>query len=34
MSSEEKSFTKVGINWYITTYDKTPSITYLISNFC
>ena len=25
---------KANINWYITTYDKTPSTPYLIRNFC
>ena len=25
---------KTNINWDIMTYDKTPSIPYLIRNFC
>ena len=30
----DKMFAHAPINWYITTYDKTPLIPYLISNFC
>ena len=33
-NDSQESFSKVSISWYITTYDKTPSIPYSIRNFC
>ena len=34
MYEDKKSLPSTSINWYITTYDKTTSILYLIRNFC
>lgn len=34
MDENEKSLPSTSINWYITTYDKTPLNPYLIRNFC
>lgn len=34
INNTEINENKTNINWYITTYDKTPSIPYLIRNFC
>lgn len=34
MDKNDKSLPSTSINWYIMTYDKTPSNPYLIRNFC